>query len=397
MSLLKKLGSFVKDSTKALAQMPKGVLHDPSRLITGVDPASTKLWNGITGSDKAPLVNMFGGPTGSQLDAVNAGGLARTGFKVADTVAGLYGGAGALSGLGNAVGARGGTAADATVGANSLGGTAALGAGTGGGSSLLGRIGTGAAGLLGGGAGGSLLGPLLQAGGAIGSAALSSSAAKKATAADQAGYDQAMLGQRQALGDVRGIQQPYSDFGQQAIGSLGKVNSGDYSGFMNSPDYQFALDQGGRAVDRSAAARGNLNSGNTLLAQQRFGQGLATQNLNNYRNSLFQQLGVGQQAANQNTNATTGIAGNISNMAIGAGDSRASGITAQGNALTNGIDQLGHLFGNYFGQNPGTNVNYGYMGNPASGGWTGTGNALFANPLGSSPKIPPYTYVYGGP
>lgn len=43
------------------------------------------------------------------------------------------------------------------------------------------------------------------------------------------------------------------------------------------PGYQFRLQQGTQAMERSAAAKGNLLSGNTLAAAQQFGQGLASE------------------------------------------------------------------------------------------------------------------------
>ena len=53
-----------------------------------------------------------------------------------------------------------------------------------------------------------------------------------------------------------------------------------------NPAYQFRLNQGMKAIDRSAAAKGNLLSGNTLAAAQQFGQGLASQEYENQVNRL---------------------------------------------------------------------------------------------------------------
>lgn len=47
--------------------------------------------------------------------------------------------------------------------------------------------------------------------------------------------------------------------------------------FGSSPAYQFAFDQGMNAVNRTAAAKGQLNSGNRLQELTKFGQGLASQ------------------------------------------------------------------------------------------------------------------------
>ena len=47
--------------------------------------------------------------------------------------------------------------------------------------------------------------------------------------------------------------------------------------FASSPVYKFAFDQGLEAVNRTAGAKGLLNSGNRLLDLTKFGQGLAGQ------------------------------------------------------------------------------------------------------------------------
>jgi hypothetical protein len=225
--------------------------------------------------------------------------------------------------------------------------------------SLLKKIGKIAGGIIGGPVGAAI-------GGAAGSL-IGGKKGKKAASVQSATYEAAAQEQRDALGRVTGYQQPYRDAGAAAVNKLMGVNAGDYSGFESSPDYLFALEHGGRAVDRSAAARGGLNSGNTLIAQQRFGQGLATQNLNNYRNSLFQTAGIGQGATNQLTGAELTTAGNVGNMLIGSGDARASGIVAQGNGLSSAIEQAAGTAGDYFGKKlvkrtpvAGANALYGY-------------------------------------
>lgn len=100
------------------------------------------------------------------------------------------------------------------------------------------------------------------------------------------------------------------------------------------PGYQFQLDQGTQALNRSAAAGGMLDSGAALKAAQQFGQGLAgttynnafqrdlSTKQNNY-NMLAGQTNVGVQAANSGVGINNAI-GNI-----GAG-----GTIAQNNNLT---------------------------------------------------------------
>ena len=58
------------------------------------------------------------------------------------------------------------------------------------------------------------------------------------------------------------------------------------SAFQASPGYNFQLGQGLQAIDRGAAARGTLNSGNTLMAEQKYGSDLANQEYGNWLTNL---------------------------------------------------------------------------------------------------------------
>ncbi len=85
------------------------------------------------------------------------------------------------------------------------------------------------------------------------------------------------------------------------LGMKGNQASGaDFSGYKSQLDslltdpnsvqksagYQFAMDQGNQAIDRSAAARGMSNSGGVLTELAKYGSGLASQNYNNQVNQL---------------------------------------------------------------------------------------------------------------
>jgi hypothetical protein len=188
--------------------------------------------------------------------------------------------------------------------------------------------------------------------GAVGTAAgalIGSKGSKKAAKASAAGHQASAAEQRAALGQVGGYQRPYLDVGSPAINALMQVNSGDYSGFENSPDFLYARDQALRGVERSAAARGGLFSGNAGLELARHAGGMASENLGRYRNALMQQIGIGQGAANVMTGATLDNAAGVGRDLVGAGDARASGIVGSTNALTGGIEDLAGLAGDRYG------------------------------------------------
>ncbi len=88
----------------------KRVFDDPSRIFTGIDPASTKLGNLVFGTDKTPIVNLMGGPSQSsyQIREEETGkkvsGSTRGFFKIADMIAGIWGGGAAAAAVGGAAG-----------------------------------------------------------------------------------------------------------------------------------------------------------------------------------------------------------------------------------------------------------------------------------------------------
>lgn len=166
--------------------------------------------------------------------------------------------------------------------------------------------------------------------------------------------------------------QPFYNAGTNALTQLQAVNDGDYSGFQNSPDYQFSLTQGMQGLDRSAAARGALYSGGADADRMTFASGLASQNLGNYTSRLMslanmgqnqsQYMGqLGQNYGNQFANAM-GIKGQADAQRASAtaatqagyGNALASGVGAwMGMGGGSGISGLSGLFG---GSTGGTNA-----------------------------------------
>jgi hypothetical protein len=146
---------------------------------------------------------------------------------------------------------------------------------------------------------------------------------------------------------------PWRRAGEEALNTLvSKVNAGPGE-YTKSPGYAFRVSEGQKAIERGAAARGNLLGGATQKALTRFGQDYATgdyQNfLANYYASLtpYQSLaGIGQTTAQQN--AVTGA-----QVGQSIGNTTATGLTTAGNALASGqINQANAITG---GLNSGVN------------------------------------------
>jgi len=118
----------------------------------------------------------------------------------------------------------------------------------------------------------------------------------------------------------------------------------NFSDFYNTPGYQWQLDQGKKAIERSAAARGGLASGNTLGALTKYGQGLADQTYNQYVSNLMNLMQTGQNSTNALMGADMVSSGRIADSYNTIGNANASGVANQGNALGDLFGTLGGLW-----------------------------------------------------
>lgn len=196
---------------------------------------------------------------------------------------------------------------------------------------------------------------------------------KQSSAADAA----AALQQQQMATNSKNAQ-PFITGGQGAsnllqsfygIGGDPALGQSALTAFQKSPDYQFALKGGTEALDNSAAAKGGVLGGNQILAQTQYGQGLATQNLQNYLKQLSLMSGQGIQAAGNVAGVNTVAANNAGNDLMGAGTAQAAGALGAAGA---GNSMLGNFLTQYNLMNKSS---YG-GGFPSTTGGGGTGFSL---------------------
>lgn len=99
--------------------------------------------------------------------------------------------------------------------------------------------------------------------------------------------------------------------------------------------YAFRMSEGQKAIERSAAARGGLNSGATMKALTRFGQDTASSEFNNAYNRfnadrdrrynrLSSLAGLGQTAQAQVNQAGMNYGNNVSSNLVGMGNAAAA-------------------------------------------------------------------------
>lgn len=173
---------------------------------------------------------------------------------------------------------------------------------------------------------------------------------KKAADATTKTQMQAIEEERRQYDLSRGDYKPFMEAGYDALGRQKSFLDGDWSGFENSPDYKFALDQGLKLSDRSAAARGGLLSVGHSGDLMRLGQGLASQNANNYWDKLAGRAGQGMVGA-QNLGALgSRMASNIGNAYGNIGQARASSYANQAYNNANLGSQLGGYFNQWWNQ-----------------------------------------------
>lgn len=193
--------------------------------------------------------------------------------------------------------------------------------------------------------------PAAVIGGAVGlyGASKQAGAAKDAAKASQKATDATIAEQRRQFDLSRADQMPWLNAGKDALGQQQALLNGDFSKFYQSPDYQFALDEGFKAMDRSAAARGRLYSGGYGQDLTKFGQGLATQNYNNYYSKLAGLSNTGSGTATNLGQLGQNFANSMGTALQNNAQARASSYANQANAWNNGLTQVAGIAGNYFG------------------------------------------------
>ncbi len=117
----------------------------------------------------------------------------------------------------------------------------------------------------------------------------------------------AMLGYAQKGGKkATGYYKPYRQAGKESVNTLLERMRAGPGEFETSPGYQFRLKEGVDAVQRSAAARNQLQSGPTLKAIDQYSQGLASDEYQNWLNQYYQSLAPWQDLTGKGLTAAAG-------------------------------------------------------------------------------------------
>ena len=228
--------------------------------------------------------------------------------------------------------------------------------------------------------------PIIAAAGiaAAGSAAAGIYGANKAAKAQKDAAKQAAKTQQQTLSAQEAMVGPYVEAGKNALAqyqALAPYQSFGMAQFQADPGYQFRMSEGVKALERSAAARGLLQSGGTLKGITQFGQNLASQE---YENAFSRYLterearmdpyryltGQGQAAAvGQAANiGTTGA--NLAEIAAQRGNINAQQAMGTASAFGGALNSIGSAAGSYYANQP--YMNYLASITPSAGGNLGS-------------------------
>jgi hypothetical protein len=157
----------------------------------------------------------------------------------------------------------------------------------------------------------------------------------------RAAADQASQQINTGFDEARGYFQPFQQGGAQAFqqqlalsGALGQ--DAFNAARQESPYEQFLFEQGMRSNLAGAAATGGLGGGNVQRELQRFGQGLASQGLQQQISNLSGLSGMGMQGSQALSGLATGRAGALGDIGINT----AQNIAAQRGTQAQGVSGL---------------------------------------------------------
>jgi hypothetical protein len=226
-------------------------------------------------------------------------------------------------------------------------------------------------------------------------------AAKKTAAELAAGQEKSLALQKEIYEKQVALQNPFLQSGNlsnaelmRQMGLAGDATSAGYGNmlrdfstedFQADPGYAFRLSEGLKALDRTAAMRGKMMSGQALKAAGRYGQDVASQeyqnaynryntnNLNRY-NMLAGQQNVGMNAADRIGQAGQFYATGGGQNIVGASQARASQYQPIANASNAMIGSLGSM---------GTQLLGGFNKSPGDYSGAGYGAGPYAPPVGT--------------
>lgn len=188
-------------------------------------------------------------------------------------------------------------------------------------------------------------------GGSIVSGAMQSSAAKKASRAQQNSVNHANAIEQGFFDQTKESLDPFINTGHSAAAKLRDLegldggNSGTVQAALEGlPGYQFANQQGLKSVQNSATARGLGVSGAAQKASATYSTGLANQYYNNLLTGVQNTENTGEAAGASLGGVASSIGESIGANTIGGGNAKAAGEIGSANAISNAVGGIPSAF-----------------------------------------------------
>jgi len=178
-------------------------------------------------------------------------------------------------------------------------------------------------------------------------------------------YNAGLTAAQEAATTAQGYISPYQQAGtnalQQQLALSGALGQDAFNAaYQESPQMAFLREQGMRANLAGAGATGGLGGGNVQKELQRFGQGLASQGLQQQIGNLGQIATQGYNAGRDLSNISTGLGGQQLSTQLGLGNQltqlglstglpAASNLSSLGNNLASGRTRAGEQLANQYG------------------------------------------------
>ena len=187
----------------------------------------------------------------------------------------------------------------------------------------------------------------------IGSAAIGSSAAKKAGQAQEGAATAAIAEQRAAREELRKLLEPYTGAGvpalQAQMAALGLRGPEEQAQFVQqqeqSPIFQALARQGEESILQRASATGGLRGGNVQGALAQFRPSLLNQFLEQQYGRLGGMTQLGQQSAAGVGASGMESASNIGKLLTSAGQAQAGAALGSAQAWGGALGNIGQLAG----------------------------------------------------
>jgi hypothetical protein len=206
----------------------------------------------------------------------------------------------------------------------------------------------------------------ITAGAALASAGAGIYGANKAADSQKKAAKKAAKAQKQALAQQIALTKPYVEAGKNALAEYQKMAPYEDFGmkqFQADPGYNFRMAEGLKGLERSAAARGLLQSGGTLKGIQQYGQNLASSEYENafsrYLSQREARLDPYRYLSSQGQAAAAGQAANVGStgaalaeIAAQRGNVNAAQAAGTAGAIGNAFSSIGQGVGSYYANQP---------------------------------------------